>query len=775
MTPFAAHAVRISASFAIAIFAALAWMETSRLDASTPSSSTPCVLLPTASVNYLATLDPRCPLRPYERIEAIQVDGSWLPIGHRSDLVAATPGSVQARVASGVHRREIELSLSERRRHHDSVSRWGRVLFSGAALVLTGSLLARSTGPFSLPLGAMIAVLIAYATSPVLPRSTVLDALWISVPGVLAASATHLALVFPRERRILERFRGLVVIPYVVAALVILVEWVMLRNRSEFWELPDRILSTWAVAAGTVLAASSALALAESDSLREYRLAGLLVYASAALVSLAVMLSIGVGSSLPLMPRRTVAFVSALVLGAFGYAIARHGNIDTPRLVRWWTSYVLYAALVASGAWVAALVGRHHWGWPRVHLDPPVFLGLTFVFLLGIDALRRIAWSLSEEWVTPWAPRLERVREGFLRKLLVNQGPEEVVGLLVDAIRDALDARSATGFLRLDSRDWRLASARGERTETELAQSAEKLLRELEQGGVASTTLLLREVIGQRRSALVSLRQAGVSLVAALPGSDGWRGLVVVGPLRGEHKVSSDHLALVDQLCRHAGIAIQKAELEQEILVQARLAGVGFAAAGLAHDLGRPLGEIYLEARSSNRPNASEIQRLAGDCIDLLERFLEESKGGRGGPSGEIPLALILETAAERIDQRHPGRRPVLRLAPHLPVVAHARDIQRVIEELIDNAVKWSPAGQPIEVVATSEADGLEVRVIDHGRGMDEEVRRRAFEPFFSGRSSSGLGLTICRDIARRLGGSIQLESTAAGGTVASLRLPGAS
>ena len=89
--------------------------------------------------------------------------------------------------------------------------------------------------------------------------------------------------------------------------------------------------------------------------------------------------------------------------------------------------------------------------------------------------------------------------------------------------------------------------------------------------------------------------------------------------------------------------------------------------------------------------------------------------------------------------------------------------LHHLVWELIDNAVQWSPANQAIELVATSEADSVEIRVIDHGQGMAEEVRQHAFEPFFSGRSSSGLGLTICRDIARRLGGSIQLESPAAG------------
>jgi signal transduction histidine kinase len=97
-----------------------------------------------------------------------------------------------------------------------------------------------------------------------------------------------------------------------------------------------------------------------------------------------------------------------------------------------------------------------------------------------------------------------------------------------------------------------------------------------------------------------------------------------------------------------------------------------------------------------------------------------------------------------------------------------------VIEELLDNATRWSPGEQAVELIATAEGGVATVRVVDHGTGMSAADLRRAFEPFFSTRSSTGLGLVVCRDIARRLGGNLHLESSPGVGTTATLQIPGA-
>jgi signal transduction histidine kinase len=114
----------------------------------------------------------------------------------------------------------------------------------------------------------------------------------------------------------------------------------------------------------------------------------------------------------------------------------------------------------------------------------------------------------------------------------------------------------------------------------------------------------------------------------------------------------------------------------------------------------------------------------------------------------------------------------VLRFSPQLPPVGDSRDLQRVIEELLENAMSWSSGEQPVELIATADGGIVTIRVVDHGRGMNEAELRRAFEPFFSTRSSTGLGLFVCQEIVRRLGGYLHLESSPGAGTTAILQMP---
>ena len=113
-----------------------------------------------------------------------------------------------------------------------------------------------------------------------------------------------------------------------------------------------------------------------------------------------------------------------------------------------------------------------------------------------------------------------------------------------------------------------------------------------------------------------------------------------------------------------------------------------------------------------------------------------------------------------------------MRLAPSLPCVSDPRSLQRVFENLLENAFQWNPGTEPVEVTATESAGWAVIRIIDHGPGMSEEEMRDAFGRFRSGRRGTGLGLAICRDITEKLGASISLGAGLGGGTVATVSLP---
>jgi two-component system, OmpR family, sensor histidine kinase MprB len=106
----------------------------------------------------------------------------------------------------------------------------------------------------------------------------------------------------------------------------------------------------------------------------------------------------------------------------------------------------------------------------------------------------------------------------------------------------------------------------------------------------------------------------------------------------------------------------------------------------------------------------------------------------------------------------------------------HPRQVlQRAVSNLIDNAVKYSPPGEPVEVTVRGE----ELAVRDHGPGISASDLPHVFDRFYRcaearGRPGSGLGLAILRQVGEQLGGSVNAETAAGGGTVMRLSLPGA-
>jgi len=95
-----------------------------------------------------------------------------------------------------------------------------------------------------------------------------------------------------------------------------------------------------------------------------------------------------------------------------------------------------------------------------------------------------------------------------------------------------------------------------------------------------------------------------------------------------------------------------------------------------------------------------------------------------------------------------------------------------VFENVVENAVQWSASGDPVEVVAREFAGSAFVRVTDTGVGMGSKDLERIFDPFFSRRCGSGLGLTISREILQALGGSLGVDSRYGVGTKVTIRIP---
>jgi two-component system sensor histidine kinase MprB len=171
---------------------------------------------------------------------------------------------------------------------------------------------------------------------------------------------------------------------------------------------------------------------------------------------------------------------------------------------------------------------------------------------------------------------------------------------------------------------------------------------------------------------------------------------------------------------------------------------------------------------ASVKAQVTELALLIGDLQEL-------SRPDAASPALEVvPLHEVTETALRRARLRGPDLKIVADVAPWF-VRGEGAALERAIVNLMDNAVKFSPAGGAIEV----RLHGGTLTVRDHGPGIAAEELPHVFERFWRSPSArslpgSGLGLSIVARTVQQSGGEVSLTRAAGGGTLATLTLPGA-
>jgi two-component system, OmpR family, sensor histidine kinase KdpD len=170
-----------------------------------------------------------------------------------------------------------------------------------------------------------------------------------------------------------------------------------------------------------------------------------------------------------------------------------------------------------------------------------------------------------------------------------------------------------------------------------------------------------------------------------------------------------------------------------------------------------------------------ESERLARMVDDLLD--LSKIQAGAVNPRPDwCDLRDVAQSAAAQVRSRYPGHPIELELPDEQPLVqADAAQLERVIANLLENAVKFSPSETPVTISGGSGGGRVVVRVIDQGPGIPSAKQAQIFEPFFRGRqgeSGSGLGLAICRGLVEANGGRIDLQSDTGRGTSFAVSFP---
>lgn len=181
------------------------------------------------------------------------------------------------------------------------------------------------------------------------------------------------------------------------------------------------------------------------------------------------------------------------------------------------------------------------------------------------------------------------------------------------------------------------------------------------------------------------------------------------------------------------------------------------------------------------RAGVSIIRRATDELSDQTDRMLEEARAELLGLDRE-PVRLDLTAALEMTTNAFGamGEHVVEAEVPGetLEVMADPAALQQILGHLIENAVKYSPAGGHVLVTAHAELGAAVVRVVDEGRGLPEDVEPvELFEPFHRGTGTDdvpgvGLGLFIVRNLVRGMGGEVAASRNPAGGSTFTVRLP---
>jgi two-component system sensor histidine kinase MprB len=289
-------------------------------------------------------------------------------------------------------------------------------------------------------------------------------------------------------------------------------------------------------------------------------------------------------------------------------------------------------------------------------------------------------------------------------------------------------------------------------------------------GGIALAAVLGRLVAGAAVQPLKRLTRATehVALTRDLSGRIKPSGDDELG------RLASSFNAMLDAL-EHSISALDASVHAQRQLV-----------ADASHELRTPVTSlrtnIEILQQQGQDMDPEESRRLLGDVVEQIEELtllmndlIDLARGEEPrADAEELRLDLLVGEVVERARRRAPSTPLQAQLQPTLVTGVPAR-LERAVGNLIDNAIKYSPPGEPVEIRLQSG----ELSVRDHGPGISSEDLPYIFDRFYRGaeargRPGSGLGLAIVQQVASQQRGSVTAADAPDGGTLMCLRLPGA-
>ena len=258
-------------------------------------------------------------------------------------------------------------------------------------------------------------------------------------------------------------------------------------------------------------------------------------------------------------------------------------------------------------------------------------------------------------------------------------------------------------------------------------------------------------------------------------------------------QLSLDEQTIIESLATQLALALEGMRLSVEVQraeLDARTSRLKAALfSGVTHDIKTPLAAIMAAVTSliegsgfsedqrhehldTIRQETERLHRVVNNLLDVARL--------RAGAlvATKVPSAIdeVMESTLNRLRPLFGDRLVEIRVGDEVPEVAiDVVQIDQVLTNLIENAIKFTPSGSPVSLVAVGHAEGVRVTVFDQGPGIPKQDRVRIFEPFERGQSTAsgtGLGLAISNAIVIAHGGRMWVSDNPLGGSAFTFELP---
>jgi len=261
---------------------------------------------------------------------------------------------------------------------------------------------------------------------------------------------------------------------------------------------------------------------------------------------------------------------------------------------------------------------------------------------------------------------------------------------------------------------------------------------------------------------------------------------------RAKGGFDGDDLQFAEDLARLAALALDNARLHDA--VRASLRARNEIVGVVSHDLRNPVAAVKMLSRTllrsddSGQSEARQSIELIAQAAEQMDALIRDLLDVNRLDAGSLSIAAVAIDPSALLSESLQTLRPLVsekgihldvQIETGLPkVMADRERIQQTLSNLVGNAIKFSPSGSKIVVLARKESDGVLISVLDNGTGITPDQLPRVFDRYWQSsrtdRQGAGLGLAIAKGIVETHGGKIWIESKAGKGTTASFTLPAA-